>query len=307
MEDNEVYATFWGHIEELRKTLLKVAAIIIIAVLISFIFYRPLITFLTAPLGSFNKPNILREELLEQKRVYNHSTSNRTFTLPEEALPPFVFTGEMTPISERTYSLQPGSSISYSKTKPDSQLVLLTPLEGISTAIKMSFWIGCTVSSPLWFFVLLQFIAPALKPAEKSLIWPFVLLSILFLAGGSGFAYAISIPLANAYFSAFNADLGFNLWSLSHYLDYTLFFLLAHALAFELALFGFFAVHLGLISDKTLLAKRPFAIVTAFILGALLTPPDVITQIALALPLIILYELLILYSKLTPKHISFMR
>ena len=90
---------------------------------------------------------------------------------------------------------------------------------------------------------------------------------------------------------------------LTHYLDYTIFLLLANGLAFELCVLGLFAVHLGLVTAEGLLAKRRVAIVGAFILGALLTPPDVLTQIMLAIPLIVLYEGIILYARLKRSEI----
>ena len=112
------------------------------------------------------------------------------------------------------------------------------------------------------------------------------------------FSYFITIPLANQFFSTFNHNLGINLWSLSSYVNYTMFLLFSHAISFELFVIIFFLVHHRIFSPSTLIRKRRHAVVAIFILSAILTPPDVLTQIMLVIPLIGLYELVIFYAKL---------
>ena len=143
----------------------------------------------------------------------------------------------------------------------------------------------------------MKFFAPALDEVGQKALIPFVLISEIFLFMGAFFAYFITIPIANRYLFNFNETLGTNLWTLSHYLDYTLLLLVGNALAFELTVIGFFLVHFQLMDYLFLKDKRRYMIVLAFILGAFLTPPDVITQILLAVPLIGLYELMVLYAK----------
>jgi sec-independent protein translocase protein TatC len=122
--------------------------------------------------------------------------------------------------------------------------------------------------------------------------------SLVFISLGCLFAYTITLPIANQYLQSFNATIGMNLWSLGNYLDYTLFLLMANGIAFEFGALGIFAVHLQYLSAETLIQNRRFAILGAFILAALLTPPDILTQFMLAIPLISLYEALILYAKM---------
>lgn len=177
------------------------------------------------------------------------------------------------------------------------QLVLLSPLEGILMAFKVSFWIALVITSPIWLFVILQFVLPGLKKREKNIAISFAIATIAFATTGLIFAFYITIPLANEYLLSFNQNIGLNLWSLEHYLNYTLFLLIANAFAFELGAIGIFGVKLRYISLEMLVSKRRHAIVGAFVLGALLTPPDVLTQLLLAFPLIALYEGLILYAR----------
>jgi len=114
---------------------------------------------------------------------------------------------------------------------------------------------------------------------------------------GGSFAYLITIPIANDYLLLFNQDIGTNFWSLSSYLDYTVILMIGNAISFECAVIGIFLVQQNILSSDTLIRKRRYFIVGAFILGAILTPPDVLTQAMLAIPLMILYELIILYAK----------
>jgi sec-independent protein translocase protein TatC len=108
----------------------------------------------------------------------------------------------------------------------------------------------------------------------------------------------VTIPAANSYLLLFNANLGLNLWTLSNYLDYTFLLLIGNGIAFEIGLILLFLVHLGVVSAEFLASKRRHFIVIAFILAALLTPPEVMSQILLAIPLIGLFEASIFYAKL---------
>lgn len=200
-------------------------------------------------------------------------------------------------ISPNTYMLPAGSSLEISFTAKSHPLALLSPLEGMQTTFKICFWIGLAATSPLWLWFVGQFIYPALHAGERKLLLPFLLLSLLFLGIGALFAYFVTIPLTNQMLSAFNAEIGINLWSFSHYIDYTFLLLLANGLAFEIALVLFFSVHIGLLSADFMKSKRRHMIFTAFIIGALLTPPDVFTQFMLAIPLMGFYELSLLYAR----------
>src|SRR5204863_41436 len=109
--------------------------------------------------------------------------------------------------------------------------------------------------------------------------------------------YYVTLPLANQYLFLFNNSIGQNAWTLIHYVQYVLFLCLGHAIAAELGLLLLTLVHFRFLSPDWLIAKRRYMIVLAFVLGAFLTPPDVLTQLLLALPLIALYEVAIWYAK----------
>ncbi len=300
MAPEDHYSPFWTHVEELRRTLLRIFAIIVAGVLICFLFYAPLITFLTNPLKPWlpSTASNLQVERIEYTHLSNPHAFAQTYTLPENAIASLTASAGAEEISPHTYRLAPNSWLTFAKPITDTNnLVVLGPLEGMLTALKTSLWIGAVITSPLWLLVLLQFFLPALHSHEKRLIWPFLITSVCFIVIGCCFAFFVTIPIANTYLFSFNEAIGTNLWSLSHYLDYTLFLLLANGLAFEFCVVGIFAVHLNIITAEWLITQRRLAIVMAFIVGALLTPPDVLTQIMLAVPLMLMYEGLILYAR----------
>lgn len=304
MTSSETYALFWDHVEEFRSTLIRIFGVIAIGILLSFACYGQIISFLINPLTSLSSSNNtpLLQELVEQILVSNNHSVAHEHILPQEAVMLNNLSPEIELIAPNTYLIPPGASLIYAKPiRTSSRLLILGPLEGMEIAIKTSIWLGVVATSPLWLLLLLQYITPALHKEEKRLIIPFLLTSLCFITSGCIFAFFITIPLANAYFTAFNQSIGFNMWSLSHYLNYTLFLLLANGLAFEFCVLGIFAVHLKLITADGLAAKRRFAVIIALILGALLTPPDVLTQLMLAIPLIILYECVILYARIRNK------
>jgi len=174
---------------------------------------------------------------------------------------------------------------------------LLSPLEGFSAAAKLSFWIGLIFSSPLWIFFLLSFFLPALKKREKRLLFPFLLCSIICIAAGILFAYHFTLPLVIRFFLSFNASLGENLWSVGKSLDLVMSLLLAHGIIFEFYVILLFLIRCDLCSYSLLKKVRRGVIVAIFILAAVLTPPDVFSQLLLAFPMLILFEGALLYAR----------
>ena len=176
-------------------------------------------------------------------------------------------------------------------------LVIFSPIEGMLVAFKVSAWAGTILTSPLWLCFLLRFALPGLKERERSAAIGLFFGSILCFFGGLLIGFKCTIPIANEFLFSFNASVGHNMWALSQYLDYTILLSLGNGIAFELFAILIFLVHLGKVESTTLVEKRRHVIVGLLIVGAILTPPDVITQCLVAFPLIGLYEVAILYAK----------
>lgn len=294
--DNEAFTSFWGHLEELRRTLLRVIVTMISSVAICFVCSEPILSILKKPLSAA-KAATVNEERLAYFRIHNPESVTKKIVLPTANLVSSDLSNNIELVEKGSYLIFPGGSLVYAKTGLADELVILGPLEGILFSLKLSFWIGIFISSPFWLYILSRFFLPGLQTHEKRLVLPFIATSLVFIIIGCLFAYFIAIPLANQYLMTFNQHLGTNLWSLGNYLDYTLFLLMANGIAFELGAIGIFAVHLQFLSVETLAENRRIAILGAFILAAVLTPPDILTQFMLAIPLIGLYEALILYAR----------
>jgi sec-independent protein translocase protein TatC len=296
--DDEAFP-FLEHLEEMRKTFIQCLLIIAAGCVIAFACYQPIIDWFTAPLHL--APSLhgsLVPEHLVTSRVVNNKDHEQIYVLQSGAESVSASGSGVEEVSFGTYKMQPGASLTYSTYKPAKQaLVVLGPLDGMAVAMKTAFWVGLTLTAPLWGYCVARFVAPGLRQRERRGALAFVLVSAAFMAFGAVFAYKVTIPLANAYLAQFNAVIGENWWSLGNYLDYTLFLLIANAVAFQCGVIGLFAVHYGMISAQFLTEHRRHAIVAALVLGALLTPPDIATQLMLAIPLLGLYEFVIVYAK----------
>jgi len=167
-----------------------------------------------------------------------------------------------------------------------------SPAEGFIFDLKISFLAGVLAATPVIFYQLWKFIAPALYKNERKLILPFILLSTLLFVGGAAFGYGIVFPFAFRFFAGF-AFAGVEMNPrLSDYFTFATRMLLAFGLVFEFPLAALFAARIGLIDTKFMNRNRKYAIIIIFIAAAVLTPgPDVISQLLLAFPLWFLYEL----------------
>lgn len=173
--------------------------------------------------------------------------------------------------------------------------------EPFFTRMLVAFVAGLFISSPFIFYQIWAFIAPGLYDEEKRFIIPVAVISALFFIGGGLFCYFIVFPYA------FNFFIGFSTQSIqitpriSDYLDFILKLLLAFGLIFEMPLFSFFLSRMGVLTAGMMRRGRRYAIVGIFIVAAILTPPDVVSQLLMACPMLILYECSILVAALCGK------
>jgi sec-independent protein translocase protein TatC len=146
-----------------------------------------------------------------------------------------------------------------------------------------------------------MFIAPGLYDKEKRLVLPVVFLSSVFFMGGALFGYFVVFPFGFKFFMGFASDYVRPLPSMKEYLGFSAKLLFAFGVVFELPLFVTFLAKLGIVNVRFLKAKRKYAILLFFVFASILTPPDVITQIMMAGPLILLYEVGILGARVFGK------
>ena len=155
---------------------------------------------------------------------------------------------------------------------------------------KLTFIVSICLAIPYILLQVWQFIAPALYSREKRLMAPLVASSTLLFYGGIAFAYFIVFPLVFAFFTSVAPEGVTIATDITSYLDFVLKLFFAFGLSFEIPIAILLLVWSGSVSRATLAEKRPYIIVGAFILGMLLTPPDVLSQTLLAIPMWMLFE-----------------
>lgn len=173
----------------------------------------------------------------------------------------------------------------------NSRLQAIAPTEIFFTYIKCAVLSGFVLSLPVTFWQLWSFIAPGLYDDERRAIFPFVICSTGLFAGGAIFGYSVVFPIVFQFFNSWDNEWVVSAWTMREVFSLTTRLFLAFGIAFELPLFVFFLAMTGVVSVEQLFKGTPYAVVAMFILGALLTPPDFVSQVLLAGPLIVLYLL----------------
>ena len=173
--------------------------------------------------------------------------------------------------------------------------------EAFLTYLKLSLFGGLVLAMPVIFYQLWRFVAPGLYEREKRYFIPFVFFSMVFFLGGASFCYYIVFPFVFRFFMSFSGDSLLAMPAIRQYLSFATRLLIAFGLVFEMPIFFFFLGRVGLVSYKGLARQRRMAVVLVFLGAALLTPPDVVSQLMLAGPLMILFELSIQIVRITGK------
>ncbi len=170
--------------------------------------------------------------------------------------------------------------------------------EAFFTFLKTAFFTGIMLASPVILYQFWMFVAPGLYDREKRMALPILLLSVLFFGGGILFGYFIVFPFGFKFFVGFASETVRPMPSMREYLSFASKLLLAFGLVFEMPMVITFLARLGLVSADLLRKFRRYAILIFFIAAAILTPPDVISQILMALPMMLLYEVSILGARI---------
>ncbi|MEN6465041.1 MAG: twin-arginine translocase subunit TatC [Syntrophaceae bacterium] len=183
-----------------------------------------------------------------------------------------------------------------SEALPKNSYMIYTSLpEAFFNYLKISFFAGLMLVSPYVLYQIWKFVSPGLYQSEKKYVLPFVIVATLLFAGGVSFCYFLVLPPAFKFFTDFSTDFLKPMLSLREYLSLALKLLLVFGIMFEIPVFLFFLAKLGVITPAFLAKQRKYAILIIFIAAAVLTPtPDAFTQILMAIPMIVLYEVSII-------------
>jgi len=170
-------------------------------------------------------------------------------------------------------------------------LQAIAPGEIFFTYLKSALLAGFILDLPVIFWQIWSFIAPGLYANEKKFVLPFVFFSTLLFAGGAAFGYTQVFPLVFQFFNSFANEFVVSAWTMAEVFKLTTRLFLAFGIAFELPLLVFFLAISGIVGAGQLLRATPYAVLIIFITAAMLTPPDVVSQVLLGLPMIVLYLL----------------
>lgn len=187
---------------------------------------------------------------------------------------------------------------------PDGgQLIAIDVAAPFFTPLKLALVAAMVLSAPWALYQLWAFVAPGLYQREKRLARPLLAAAVLLFYSGCAFAYFLVLPTVFGFLAKTTPAGVAMMTDITHYLDFVLVIFLAFGLSFELPVALVVAVALGVVTPSQLREWRGYAVVVIFIIAAILTPPDILSQLLLALPMMALYELGILASgRVRPKN-----
>ena len=243
------------HLDELRSRLIRAIAAVFVLAIGAYLFKDSLLDLLTGPLqGTFGAPQ-------DYQRLFAH----------------LVAQGISERVARRAAQLLVGG------------LIFTHPVEAFFTYIKLSLLTGLLVGMPWVLFQMWRFVMPALYRHERRYLVNFMVLGSVLFYTGVVFCFLVVLPLALQFLIGVGgADLVY-LFSVGNYVSFTMLFMLVFGLSFEMPLAMYIVVKLGLVRRSTLVRQWRFVIVGAFVVGAMLTPPDVFTQVAMASAIVLLY------------------
>ena len=183
----------------------------------------------------------------------------------------------------------------------DVQLYNIQVTGSFYAYLKVSLITGILASLPIVFYQMWSFISPGLYKKEKILILPLVLMSTFLFLVGSAFCFVVVLPLSFKFLIGFSGELIVNNITIGSYISFVGLLLIAFGAAFQLPILAYVLGKIGLVTPKGLSKGRRYALITILISAAIITPPDVFTQVLLAAPLYFLYEISIMVVKFTGK------
>ncbi len=288
--------SFWGHLSDLRGALIKSVIAIGIA-LIACLFLSPwIVQILMVPLQRihlFDKARPTVTVQIGDTKLGPFEVTREQFpSLPPGDAPNVVFRlGTMQVGKEQVATLTLDPTAKPAETS-GIRLHNFSPTEGFLVAFHVAIYAALAVSSPFWIYFMGGFILPALNLKERSVIFSWLGWSgFLFFAGVLS-TYFLLLPIALRASVQYSQVLGFSSqdWRADEYINFVCKFIFGMGLGFQFPLVVLFLVKIGVLSHSDLAKYRRHVAVLSLILGAVLTTPEVVTQVAMAIPLYLLYE-----------------
>lgn len=185
---------------------------------------------------------------------------------------------------------------------PDGNMIATGVATPFLTPFKLSLYVALFLGIPVVLHQAWSFIAPGLYRHEKRFAAPLLASSIVLFYLGVTFAYYVVFPLMFAFLASITPEGVSMMTDIGQYLDFVMALFLAFGFAFEIPIATVLLVWTGMATPESLVDKRPYVIVGCFVIGMVLTPPDVLSQILLAVPMWMLYEVGVVFSRFLPAH-----
>ena len=198
------------------------------------------------------------------------------------------------PFSNTLFSLLSGPLMAH--LPEGSSMIAIEVASPFLIPFKLTLFLALFISIPYVLYQLWSFVAPGLYKHERRLVYPLLVSSTVLFYAGAAFAYFVVFPLVFAFFTGTAPEGVSVMTDISRYLDFVLTLFFAFGAAFEVPIVTILLVWTGVATQDSLREKRPYIIVGAFVIGMLLTPPDIISQTLLAVPVWLLFELGVYFS-----------
>ena len=278
VEETRAEMPFLDHLEELRWSILKALAGILIGAVICFVFSDSLLKVLTYPYEDAVRS-------LENQRSSGAVEAIKRLLVqwaakvdPGYAATPELEVPKQLPVTRRLQALK--------------------PMTYFFISLQIALIGGLIVALPLVFYQFWRFVAPGLLSSERRLAIPVVGASVVCFSLGAMTAYWIVLPLGLRFFLALEPPDMTSQWAVDIYVSFVLRLLLGFGIVFEMPVVALILSRIGILTPEYMRRVRRYAIIVIFVMGAIFTPPDPLSQLLMALPLLMLYEISIWVSKI---------
>ncbi|MCY4605016.1 MAG: apolipoprotein N-acyltransferase, partial [Gemmatimonadetes bacterium] len=269
---------FLDHLEELRWRILKALGALVVGAVICFAFSDSIVQILTRP---------YEEAVLSLESQQSSGVVLAVKKLVSQWL------------DQPDAAPEPDAPIA--DLPPARRLQALRPMTYFFISLQIAFVGGLLLALPVIFYQAWRFVAPGLLQREKRLTLPIISLSVLCFSVGAMIAYYIVLPLGLRFFLALEPPDMTSQWAADEYIGFVLRLIAGFGIVFEMPVLSLFLAKVGVLTAARMRRIRRYAIIGIFVLGAIFTPPDPVSQILMALPLLLLYEISIWVCKISER------
>ena len=260
---------FLDHLEELRWRILKALTAIVLGAGVAFVFSDPLLHLLTAPY----------EDAV-------HSLQQQGSPGPVEAMKRWLEEVRGLHVEEPSVEEATWPALPYNR-----QLQSLKVMTWFFVTLQVALLGGLILALPVVFYQFWRFVAPGLVTTEKKLFLPIVGMSVFCFTAGAAVAHSLVLPIGLRFFLSLEPRDMTSQWAVDEYIGFVLRLIFGFGIVFEMPVVSLFLARLGLITADYLRSIRRYAVVVIFVMAAVFTPPDPLSQLMMALPLLGLYEI----------------